>query len=40
MLVALKVQPVGRQLLGRKSAALWIASAVLWLPLGSVVRVG
>ena len=32
--MVLKVQPVGRQRLGRKSAALWITAAVLWLSLG------
>ena len=32
-------QPVGRQRLGKKLAALWIATAVSWLPLGSADRV-
>ena len=36
----LTVQPVGCQRLGSKSAALWIAAAVLCLPLGSAERVG
>ena len=27
--------PIGHQLLGRKSAAFWIAAAVLLLPIGS-----
>ena len=39
-LKVLKDQSVGCQRLGRKSAALWIAAAVLCLPLGSAERVG
>ena len=37
--MVLKVWPVGRQLLGRMSAALWVA-AVLWLQLGSAEQIG
>ena len=38
-LVRVSVKPFDHQLLGRKSASLWVA-AVLWLPLGSAERVG
>ena len=38
--MVLKVQSVGRQRLGRKSAALWIAAAVLVWVLGSAELVG
>ena len=34
----MKVLPVGRQPLGRKLVALWVAG-ILWLPLGSVEQV-
>ena len=37
--MVLKIWPFDHQLLGRKSASLWVA-AVLWLPLGSAERVG
>ena len=38
--MVLKVEPVGCQLLGRKSAVLWISNAVFWLLLGSAECVG
>ena len=37
--MVLKIQPVGHQLLGKTSAALWVA-AVLRLTLGSAERFG
>ena len=39
-LTVLKLRPLGHQQVERKSAALWIAAAILWLTCGSVEQVG